>query len=69
MSTYSGKNMPWHHHGTRAQATWIPLRKRRGRMGRICSAVTIAVALGVAELAWAPASMAASSGLVAAYWV
>ena len=36
-------------------------------MGRICCAVTIAVALGVAELAAAPASMAATAGLVAAY--
>ena len=63
----SGKNGLRHQHGTKAQAMWIPSRKRRGRMARICSAVTIAVALGVAELAWAPASMAASSGLVAAY--
>ena len=36
-------------------------------MGRICSAVAIAVAVGGAELASAPASMAATSGLVAAY--
>ena len=36
-------------------------------MGRICVAVVIAVVIGVAELASAPASMAATTGLVAAY--
>ena len=36
-------------------------------MGRICVAVAITAGIGVAELASAPASMAAPSGLVAAY--
>ena len=45
-------------------------RLRAGRatsIGRICAAVAIAVAIGVPELAGAPASMAATPGLVAAY--
>ena len=36
-------------------------------MGRICGTVAIAAVIGVAELASAPAAMAATSGLVAAY--